>query len=125
MAEERTELGTTTAIAETAPVGDVAHRRWHPALIVLVAIGLALLLGWIFAGLPGIGTGVTLSVVLLVVAGISAVLTLAFVANAIRKARRRERLSAGELLTVALSSLIIGIVSIIQVVQTVAQIARH
>jgi Na+/proline symporter len=113
-----------TAVADAEPTGS-GRRRLPPALIAVIAIGLALPLGWIFAGLPGIGARGSVSLFLLVVGGISGGLTLVFVVNAIRKARHRKRLSLGEMLAVVVSSLITGAISTVQLVQTALQLVQR
>lgn len=114
---------TTTAVAE--PPARRGLRQIHPVVIVLVAVGLAALLGWVFAGFPGIRASGSVSVVLLVVAAVSGTLTLIFVVDAVRKTRSRKRMSAGEMRAVVASGLVTGLVSLIQLVQTALQLARH
>jgi hypothetical protein len=127
MSDDRTDsqrTGPATAVAEAVPPGS-GRRRRHPILIAVVAVGLALLLGWIIAGLPGIGAANSITVILLVVTGISGGLTLVFVVSAIRKAHQRKRLGAGEMFAVVVCSLITGAVSIVQLAQTALQLAQH
>lgn len=99
-------------------------RRTRALLILGVAAGVALLLGWIFAGLPGVGAPDALGVALVAVAIASGGLSLIFVFNAVRKARGSERVGRRELAAVVVSSAITGIISLIQLFQTLQQLGH-
>ncbi len=120
----RTRETATTALAEAEPATP-SRRGLHPALIVLIAIGAAVLLGWIFAGLPGLPAANALGLVLLVIAALSGTLTLVFVIVGLRKASRGQRLTRREVILVITSSLITGSISLVQLVQTIQQLTHR
>lgn len=115
MADEVTVPNAATAVAD-ASAAPSARRRAHPVLIVVIAIGLAVLIGWIIAGLPGLHAPDRLSLVLIMVSLTSGLLTLIFVIRALRRARSGGRANSGERTAVLISSLMTAIISIAQMV---------
>jgi uncharacterized membrane protein len=114
----------TIGVAVATEPSAARSRPWLRAVVVgLLAIGVALLLGWILSGLPGVGSQHIVGVVLLIAALASGVLTLAFVASALRKARTRKQVQRRELAIVVGAGIVTGVISIVQLMLTFEQLA--
>lgn len=128
MREEDAARGTAQAAATAVASAPHEKGRSSGRAGALIAAGVALVvvlaLGWIVAGLPGLQSPNVLGVALIIAALISGGLTLIFVVDALRKARRREQPNARGIVVVVICSLITGVIALIQLIQTVQQVAH-
>jgi hypothetical protein len=122
-AEERTGP-VPVALGDHASTSHKGRGR-RTTLIVVLAIGVALLLGWALAGLPGVGNSSAVNVALLVAALISGGLTVIFVLYGVHKARTTQQLSVRDGMLVLSSALITGLLTILQLISTAQQITHR
>lgn len=118
MGENAASQQTRTTVASH----DGATGRASAIIVGIVALVIVLAIGWIAAGLPGLHATNTVSVALLLVALVSGSLTLIFVIDAVRRARKREAASRRDMAVVVICSLITAVVALIQLVQVIQQL---
>lgn len=119
-ANSTVRTATTTAIA--SPDHGASSGRGRAVVIGIVALLIVGALGWILAGLPGLHSPNALGIALIVAALISGGLTLIFVVDALRKARKREQASVREMVVVVICAMITGVIALVQLIQTIQQL---
>jgi hypothetical protein len=92
---------------------------------VALAIGVALLLGWALAGLPGVGNSTAVNTALLIAALVSGGLTVIFVIYGLRKSRSTQQLSLRDGALVLCSALVTGLFTILQLISTAEQLIQR
>jgi hypothetical protein len=111
-------LGEQESIAHTG-------RGRRTALVVVLALAVASLLGWALAGLPGVGNSSKVNTALLIAALISGGLTVIFVIYGLRKARTTQQLRVRDGMLVLVSGLITGLLTILQLISTTEQLMQR
>lgn len=117
---DQNSLGQQTKAA--IPAKDGAQGRGTIILVSIFALVIVVAIGWIVTGLPGLHRANSVSVALLLIALISGSLTLIFVVDTVRKARKRQVVGARDMVVVLVCSLITATVAMIQLVQTLQQL---